>query len=272
MRARPADFAWVPLVLALSVPVFVHRCSHGGGAADPAPTPALSGIRALDSLLAEYEGEVVLLNFWATWCSPCVGELPVIARTAAAFEGDVRAIGVDTGDPVFSDFEAFASSHGPGFPLVWVDAGEAAVLAERFDLPQLIPVTILLDRSGAEADRFAGARDEEFFLSAVGAVLRDGPQPGGDDPVEASALHINVVGDPSDPATADLSAVALELAGPGGVDSFDPADSADLSAMEALFLPVMDHPYAQPCLGGACGRPVADGAALRQAVLDLSTE
>lgn len=277
MRPDPASpgRALAPLLLLvlLSVPVIMHIADHRGEGGHGGPSAALEGQAALDSLLGASLGNHVILNFWATWCTPCIRELPEIDAALRGTGTRVAVIAVDIGDPDPGAFRDYAGGSGLAFPLVWVDEDASSGLEERFGLPGLLPVTIVLDGSGDEVMRIAGSRDAAFFTDLMGR-LDDGPEPDSGsmvtDPDTASVLHVNVVGRPGDPAFEALAAEALAQAGSGGVTLFDPSMPPDSQAMAEQFLPFLDHAYAQACVGDACGRPAADPEALREAVAALN--
>ncbi len=148
MRAGRSDLAWIGLVAVLLVPVALHVADHGERTADTGGSPAFEGGRALDSLLEAGAGRPVILNFWATWCTPCIRELPEIEAALAGGPVPVTVIGVDIGDPEPEPFRRYASQAGLSFPLVWVDPETAALLEERYRLPGLLPSTIVLDGGG----------------------------------------------------------------------------------------------------------------------------
>jgi thiol-disulfide isomerase/thioredoxin len=252
-------FAWLLLALPFLAPVLVtmHRAParSGTGAA-----PVVEGLAAVDSLLDSIEGPVAL-NFWATWCSPCIVELPGLDRASA--ESGVPVVAIDIGDPDPEAFRRHASTSGLSITLAWVDGDGAAVLTERYGLPRLLPVTILLDSSRTETARFAGARDESFLRAALSGAVPVADSAGG------QGLHVNVVGARTDPLALALEAEAVRLAGIGAVDFYDPSVPEDSATMAELFLPAGGAPYAQPCLGGACGRPVGDPGDLEEAVIQL---
>lgn len=268
MRTRLSDIAWIGLVAVLLVPVALHVADHGERTGAAGGSPAFEGGPALDSLLAAGAGRPVLLNFWATWCTPCIRELPEIDAALAGSGTPVMVIGVDTGDPAPEPFRRYVTEAGLSFPLVWVDEETAALLEERYRLPGLLPATIVFDGGGAEVARISGARDRAFFEELMAGLEEPGP-PTGDyetPPAAGGTVHINLVGTPGDPAFDALSAEALALAGPGGISTFDPAVPADSQAMAGLSLPFLGHPYAQACVGEACGRPAYDPEALRLTV------
>lgn len=272
MNAVRSEAAWVVLLLVLLVPVAVHLTGHRGATTGGGPSVALEGAASLDSILEAYSGRHVLLNFWATWCTPCMRELPVLEAALSASDGEVGIVAIDISDPDPSAFREYASRAGLSFPLIWIDPGEAEDVMGRFALPALLPVTVLLDGEGREVARFSGARDEAFFtalLSDPPSDPEEGPDSTGREPGAGSGLHINVVGTPGDPSFEALAEEAVALAGSGGVSVFDPSDPADSSAMSEQFLPSAGFPYAQACVGDACGRPAHDSEALRLSVESL---
>jgi hypothetical protein len=77
---------------------------------------------------------------------------------------------------------------------------------------------------------------------------------------------VNVVGSPGDSLTEALLEAAVREAGEDGVTFLDPSDPADSMILDSLSLPGGGWPYAQPCVGPACGRPVHTVEDLMEAV------
>lgn len=76
-------------------------CSSGGsGGGQPAPAFDLEALgRPGERVrLSDFKGAPVVLNFWASWCAPCVKEMPLLERTHTALGDDVRFVGVDGND------------------------------------------------------------------------------------------------------------------------------------------------------------------------------
>jgi len=93
--------------------------------------------------LAEYRGRWVVVNFWATWCVPCIQEIPEIAEFARAYPR-VAVIGVamDADNP--AKVKAFAQKTGHSYPLVLADDAVEKQLGE----PKALPTTRVYDPTG----------------------------------------------------------------------------------------------------------------------------
>jgi len=121
--------------------------------------------------LTDLRGSVVILNFWATWCVPCLEEMPALDRLARTMAGrKFRVLAVDlqeTPDKV----QEFAKSHRFGFDLVLDPAGE---ISSHYGVTR-IPVTYVLDQRGNIAWRAIGPRvwdSEEGVAFFQDLVLR----------------------------------------------------------------------------------------------------
>ncbi|HTS92350.1 MAG TPA: TlpA disulfide reductase family protein [Stellaceae bacterium] len=123
----------------------------------PAPTPDVTlGTRDGATVqLAEFRGRPVLLNFWATWCVPCVAEMPSLTTLAAERKGTplaIVAVSVDRrGEGAVGPFLA---QHKLETLPIYLDPKSDAAHAFGVDA---IPTTILIDRDGREVGRLMGA-------------------------------------------------------------------------------------------------------------------
>lgn len=243
-------FPW--WIFALSVLLFpvVRAAARLSGTGSGEQGVLLSGTASLDSLIASAGARPVLLNFWATWCSPCVHELPVLDSLFVESGGEVRFAAVSVGDPDLSTLVSFRESVSIAMPVVWLNPSEAAAVRERYDIPPVLPVTIVLVE-GRETARLVGAATADRFRAAVGGSVQ-GTEAGH----EEEPLHFYVVGSPSDSLTVLLHATAVELAGGGNVDLVDPGSPEGAGIISAQRLPLLDRPYAQACRGQTCYTPM----------------
>lgn len=120
------------------------------------------------------------MNFWATWCVPCVEELPDLARLAREHAG-VAVLGVSfdawvTGDGPETEgkVKGFLSVAGVSYPNL-IYRGDQDPVLEAFELSGGIPYSILYDRDGRVVERWDGKIDAAVVRAAFETVLRNAP-------------------------------------------------------------------------------------------------
>lgn len=107
--------------------------------------------------LADFEGKVLLVNFWATWCAPCREEMPSIAALGEAFQAeDFAVVTIATGRNPAPAIASFLAEVGLEEMPVYTDPKQQ--LARDMGVMGL-PVTILMDREGREVARLVGGAD-----------------------------------------------------------------------------------------------------------------
>jgi thiol-disulfide isomerase/thioredoxin len=131
--------------------------------ADPVPEPAVVfvGDQAKPVRLADFRGRAVVLNLWATWCAPCVKEMPTLAKLQEVEAGhgvQVAPVSMDTASET-DKARAFIAAHAP-LPF-YQDAKYAFMGAMASSKTPLVgfPTTLLIDRSGMERAVYAGDAD-----------------------------------------------------------------------------------------------------------------
>jgi thiol-disulfide isomerase/thioredoxin len=118
------------------------------------PQVAFSDAAGVRRSLAAFKGHYVLLNLWATWCAPCVRELPALARLKAAVPRDrLSVVAVDVGRGTPADARSFLDAHGARALDAYVDSNIA--LLRAFGAYGL-PLTVLIDPQGREVGRSVG--------------------------------------------------------------------------------------------------------------------
>lgn len=106
-----------------------------------------------DALLADYRGQPLVVNFFASWCAPCRAELPDFARAHAEYGDRVAFVGVDYQDPDRQAAIELLSQTGVTYPIA--EDATGALLEELSGLPAM-PTTIFIDSDGTIADRHRG--------------------------------------------------------------------------------------------------------------------
>ena len=124
--------------------------------AKPASVPqvAIADASGARLSLASFKGRYVLLNLWATWCGPCVKELPALAKLkAAAANKGFAVVAVDVGRNTTGEARSFLDTHGAKALDTYVDSNIALLRAfNAFGLP----LTVLIDPTGKEIGRAVG--------------------------------------------------------------------------------------------------------------------
>jgi cytochrome c biogenesis protein CcmG, thiol:disulfide interchange protein DsbE len=140
------------------------------GERNPAPAlelPRLSGVGA--ETLEDYRGNVVVLNFWASWCEPCRTESPLLQRWHKRMEKrQGTVLGVDVQD-VTDDAREFISRYGLSYPMLRDGEG---LTREAFAIVGF-PETFVLDRRGRITAVRRGPVDERFMRERVLPLLRE---------------------------------------------------------------------------------------------------
>lgn len=134
---------------------FAGLLMAGGAGAATAPKPALK-LTTLDGKafdLSAQNGKWVIVNFWATWCSPCIKELPDISAYVDKHRDKVAAIGLAFEDSDKADIEKFLKAHPLSYPVAQVDVLDPP---KDFDAPKGLPNTYLIAPDGSVAKTFLG--------------------------------------------------------------------------------------------------------------------
>lgn len=137
---------------------------------DALPHLSLPDLAGRRTPLRARADEVTLINFWATWCVPCLREIPELVALSEQWKSQnvhVVGIAIESGDP--ADVATFASAHGMGYTLLAAQQR----WARRYFAVIGLPVTIVADRSGVIRRRLIGPQTHAQFETAVRDALRD---------------------------------------------------------------------------------------------------
>lgn len=180
--------AWVPFagVGLLAALAGVSLWLSGRPRLSPAPTAssveaspaAIMAAKFVDlegngRVLGQLNGKVLVVNFWATWCTPCLEEMPGFARLQAKWEArGVRFVGLAQDDPI--KVRAFGEKLAINYPL-WT--GESAVMDLSRRLGNrlgVLPHTVLLDGDGRVLESRIGLYAEDKLDARLGEILPKG--------------------------------------------------------------------------------------------------
>jgi thiol-disulfide isomerase/thioredoxin len=138
---------------------------------NPAPDFELSSLQQTAVSLEDYAGQVVLVNFWATWCPPCREEMPLFVELQKRFaEQGVQFVSIAIDEPNL--VRDFYDVYGINFPTMigGVEAIKLAnTLGNRFDS---LPFTAIFDRNGKSHYIQAGQVSREILITAFEKLLQ----------------------------------------------------------------------------------------------------
>lgn len=142
--------------------------------APPQPAERFIGADGQSAALADFRGRVILVNFWATWCAPCLEEMPDLAALERAKGSDDFAVVPISIDVATKEAEAramLARLAGETLPFFIEPTRRIPISAQAAG----VPTTILYDRDGRELARLAGAADwaSPEAAALIDAALRD---------------------------------------------------------------------------------------------------
>jgi cytochrome c biogenesis protein CcmG/thiol:disulfide interchange protein DsbE len=171
-RARWVQYGFAVVGAALLVFVLMHEPRQSGGLKPVAarrPMPALV-LQQMDGgvwRLADHRGQVVLINYWASWCGPCRVETPGLVRLAADTTGvAIVGISMDVGDR--APVRSFVKQLHVGYPIAFPEP-----LSQQAQAMVGLPTTILVDREGRVAKTYIGETQEREFRADVRKLLSE---------------------------------------------------------------------------------------------------
>jgi thiol-disulfide isomerase/thioredoxin len=141
------------------------------GSAKPAPDFTLPAVGGKSLSLSQYKGQVVMINFWATWCGPCRQEMPLLDAMYRKYKGmGFTLIGVNV-EPDSAAAEKFLK----GLPVSFPVAFDADSKVSKLYNVQGMPSTVIVDRKGNARVLHKGYRpgDENTYLDHVRTLIRE---------------------------------------------------------------------------------------------------
>jgi peroxiredoxin len=136
-----------------------------------APDFALKSSTGENLRLSEYRGDVVMINFWATWCGPCRQEMPLLDELYTRYQRvGFNLLGVNIDDDSRRAMQMI-DELGVSFPVLFDSKKEVSKLYEV----EAMPVTVLVDREGMVRHVHHGYKPgyEDAYLDQIRALLRE---------------------------------------------------------------------------------------------------
>lgn len=137
---------------------------------DTAPDFTASLADGSEFTLSDQQDKIILLNFWATWCGPCVREMPAFEKLKEEYGEDVSILAVNCMENA-DTVAAFIEENGYTFPIAIDEEGTVSMKYPT----QGIPYTLLIDSDGVIQNIYVGAADADTqyqeYKAAIDAVM-----------------------------------------------------------------------------------------------------
>lgn len=140
-------------------------------AADTLFAQSLPDLAGKTQVLQQWKGTILVVNFWATWCPPCIEEMPELAALQTEFSGknvQIIGIGIDSSDNI----RQFASKHKITYPLYIAGMGSIELSRQLGNQTGGLPYTLLIGPDGQVRKTFLGRLHMASLRQELAAIRR----------------------------------------------------------------------------------------------------
>jgi len=144
------------------------RVLRGDGSRSELASARFRDLTGTERRVSEWEGRIVVCNFWATWCAPCREEIPMLVAVRETWKEkgvEVLGIGIDTADKILE----FQKSLSISYPLLIGNGASIELMRRLGNLAGALPFTVILDRAG----RLVGSKLGEVKREELEGQLRE---------------------------------------------------------------------------------------------------
>ena len=188
-KSTGSKFVWVGLVIVILIGVGVWGALNFTSLADSVDAAAVENVAGLEPApvtghpapdftlrtldgqavsLSDFQGQPVIINFWATWCGPCRVEMPHLQEAYTAHRNDVVILGVNlTERDNPDDVPGFVEEFGLTFPILFDEDGQVANEYKAFGQP----ASIFVDEAGVVHTVFYGPVNRAFIDARISELL-----------------------------------------------------------------------------------------------------
>jgi thiol-disulfide isomerase/thioredoxin len=179
VNRNPLALVFAAVVVAGMLFFGFHMARHSGKGSNPrvarsmvAPDFTLESLEGKSVKLSDLRGKAVLLNFWATWCSPCKIEMPWFVELQNQYGAQgLQIVGVAMDDASKEDIAKFAKEMGVNYPIL---IGKEAVGDQYGGVPAL-PESFFIGRDGKLVDKIIGLKGKSEIEDDVKKALNTQP-------------------------------------------------------------------------------------------------
>jgi len=136
----------------------------------PRPDFTLTDVDGSPVSVSAYEGKLLLINFWATWCAPCVEEMPMLSELQSRYaDQEFQILGIALDDPIKAS--DFAAELGVVYPIL-VGTTDAVLVGRQYgNRAGMLPYSVLIDQKGIVQWSHLGALVSEELEAQITALF-----------------------------------------------------------------------------------------------------
>lgn len=158
------------LIIAVALPTTAPADLTPRDSRKPLPEVALTDDKGAPVSLSTYKGHVVLLDFWATWCTGCKEEIPWFMEFQDKYnKTGLTVVGASLDDDGWKSVKPFLREHKINYRIV-LGTMESA---KPFGINKGMPISVLIDRAGKIADIHPGMVDKDAFEREIQTLLKE---------------------------------------------------------------------------------------------------
>jgi peroxiredoxin len=166
-----STLGWIKRCAMAAIVVATTAFAAGGDASGPAPAFTLTALSGQQGALSQYKGQVVMVNFWATWCGPCQQEMPLLDQMYKKYKPagfTLIGVNVDKDAPAVKELLA---RRPVSFPVLLDPANQVSKAYHVDDMPS----SVIIDRKGEIRYIHRGYKpgDENEYLDRIRQLIRE---------------------------------------------------------------------------------------------------
>ena len=171
------SFAIMALILAATI-LLIQQYVSKPGTAQPVETFAatapffaahVTDLQQQDQALSQWQGKLLVVNFWATWCAPCREEMPELAALAQEHAGKLTVLGISLDN--VEKMQAFAQRSPVPYPLLSADIEGMKLSAALGNLNSVVPHTVIIGSDGKILKSYFGRITKALLLETLQPAL-----------------------------------------------------------------------------------------------------